>query len=245
MAPVRNGHSTPRTPACQRASAYRHTQRRLGVVAAFLCLLAAACRPPTMLAPATPAAPGASQRALVAGRIQLSIKGRPVRVGPEGRGARVRASGLDQPRPGSAAGLDQPRPGLTADALTMIVFRNVHGGDEFGLDVPDDTGGFEVLLPPGQYAIRLRYEDWLLETPAILDAPAAGAHYYVGTLRVDLFRRSSIRGWWARAFGGSVPRNVSDFAVTDDEEWARGHLRAFSVEPPYVQTRLMSVGRGD
>jgi hypothetical protein len=199
---------------------------------ALLGLLGAACHAPTMLAPATPGTPGASLRALVLGRVQISINGRPVRVGPEGRGARIRSSGWDQAAPVYAE-----------DSLTMLVFRNTLTGAQFGFDVPDDTGGFEVLLPPGQYAIRLRYDDWLSDTPAILDAPVAGERYYVGTLRADLFRRRSLRGWWARAFGGAVPRQDSDFSVTDDWDWARANLAALSAEPLRVERRLMRVAQ--
>lgn len=226
------GVLTPRTAGRGPLGSGRVTNRRRLLSVVLLCLLGAACRAPTMLAPATPTTPGVSLRALVLGRIQISINGRPVRVGPEGRGARIRDSGYGKPAPVYAE-----------DALTMLVFRDVHSGDEFGFDVPDDTGGFEVLLPPGRYAIRLRYDDWLSETPALFDAPVAGDQYYVGTLRADLFRRRSIRGWWARAFGGAVPRKDSDFAVTDEWEWARANLDAFSARPLRAQKRLMDVGQ--
>jgi hypothetical protein len=216
--------------AAARRAADRVTGRQLGTVA-LLCLLGVACRAPTMLAPATPSTPGWAVRALVLGRVQVSINGRPVRVGPQGRGARIRGSGYDQAAPVLAEG-----------SLTMLVFRSTQGGGEFRFDVPDDTGGLEVLLPPGRYEIRLRYDDWLLGTPVVLDAPAAGERYYVGTLRADLFRRRSLRGWWARAFGGSVPQRDNDFAITDDWEWARQHLGAFSAQPASVQKRLMTVG---
>jgi hypothetical protein len=225
-------------PAGIAAHAWRTTGRGRGLsnwhrcrpeTIAALCLLAAACRPPTMVAPATPNAPGAAQRALVLGRVQMAINGRPVRVA-EGRGT---------PPRGSAG--DQAAPKYAETALTMLVFRNLESRDEFAFDVPDDSGGFEVLLPPGRYSIRLRYEDWLSATPAMFDAAAAGESYYVGTLRADLFRRRSLRGWWARAFGGTIPRDDSDFAVTDEWEWARANLGAFSSQPTRVRKRLMSV----
>ncbi len=227
------GAAPPRRAAWRgaRGSDREAKWRRLGTVA-LICLLGAACRAPTMLAPATPSTPGAALRALVLGRVQISINGRPVRVGPQGRGARIRSSGYDQAAPVYAEG-----------SLTMLVFRNTQGGEEFGFDVPDDKGGFEVLLPPGRYEIRLRYDDWLSGTPVVLDAPAAGERYYVGTLHADLLRRRSVRGWWARAFGGAIPQRDSDFSVTDEWEWARENLGAFSAEPVRVQKRLMDVAQ--
>jgi hypothetical protein len=185
-----------------------------------------------MLVPATPSSPGASVHALVLGRIQVSVGGRPVRVGAGvgGAGASVSPSSWSQGTSRSVA-----------DSLTMLVFRDLRSGEEFGFEIPDETGRFELLLPPGEYTIRLRYEEWLSETPVTFEAPEAGAQYYIGTLHADLFRGRSLRGWWARVFGGNVPATDSHFAVIDDWQWARAHLRAFEAPQPRVQKQLMTL----
>lgn len=214
--------------------------RRSLLAAALLCVSTAGCNPPTIISSATPASPGASHRALVLGRIQVFLSGQPASVGPAAHEARVRGSEWT-----GGSGWDEPAPLRGGErAATAITFRNVLTGKRFAYEVEDDSGRFEVLLPPGQYAIKLRYDEWLSDTPARFDAPEAGEPCYVGTLHADLFRRRSFRGSWARIFGGAVPSGDSDFRVRDEWEWAQDNLRflaAGAVTPQRCLMRLEAV----
>jgi len=169
------------------------------------------------------------------GRIQVYIGGKPVRFGRQ----RYGADGREPQWPGTTP-WDEPPAGLLGEeSLTMVVFRSLKGDEEFAFEVEDESGRFEVLLPPGQYAIKLRCGKWLAETPAQFDAPEQGRQYYVGTLRVDLFRRRSPWGWFVRFFGGTLPRGDTGFAVADEWEWARANLRSFAEVPAGIEKRLM------
>jgi len=204
---------------------------------AFVALLVGSlgCRAPTVIPSATPGAPGASLRALVIGRIQVYIGGKPVRFGRQRYGADGR--GLEWP---GTTPWDEPPVGLLGEeTLTMVVFRSLKGDEKFAFEVEDESGRFEVLLPPGRYAIQLRCGKWLAETPAQFDAPEQGRQYYVGTLQVDLFRQRSPLGWFVRFFGGTLPRGDTGFAVADEWEWARANLRSFAEGPAGIEKRLM------
>lgn len=190
-----------------------------------------------MIPSATASSPGASRRALVLGRIQVFLSGRPASVGPAALEARVGGSEW-----GGGPGGEQPAPLRGGErAAVAITFRHLRTGERFTYEVEDDSGRFEILLPPGRYAIKLRYDEWLSDTPALLDAPEPGQHYYVGTLQADLFRRRSLRGSWARIFGGAVPGGDSHFNVLDEWEWGKVNLRSLAAEPIVVQRRLMSL----
>jgi hypothetical protein len=193
------------------------------------------CSAPTVISSATPGAPGASLRALVVGRIQVYISGTPVRFGHQ----RYAANGRGREWPGTTP-WDEPPAGLLGEeTLTMVIFRSLKNDEKFAFELDDESGRFEVLLPPGRYAIQLRCGKWLAETPARFDAPEQGRQYYVGTLRVDLFQRRSLQGWFVRFFGGTLPRGDTGFAVVDEWEWARANLGSFAEGPVGIEKRLM------
>ena len=108
-------------------------------------------------------------------------------------------------------------------------------------DVDDETGRFEVMLRPGRYRVGLRYYKWFSGTSARFDVPIPRGRYYIGTLRVDLFRRPSLLGRWARLIGGTVPQNDSDFAVVDEWQWAEANLPLLSSGQQTAEKRLMSL----
>jgi hypothetical protein len=195
-----------------------------------LLLGAGGCSRPTMLETATASSPGKSVRALVLGRLQVTVAGQPVRVGPAG-----------PPPQGSAQWEGAEAPLLGEETDTMILFERLRTGELFGYDLPDDTGRFEVLLPPGRYGVKLRYEKYLVATPARFEATEAGQQYYIGTLQAQLFRRGSVLGWRARIFGGNIPSSQRDFRVIDEWDWAKDNLRAFRQRPVRAEKHLMSL----
>ena len=201
--------------------------------ATFVSVATAACTAPTMLESATPSSPGRSVRALVLGRVQVYVRGQAARVGPAGRPATRDAGEWGGGAP----------PVFAPEADTMIVFESLRTGDRYGYELPDDTGGFQVLLPPGRYEIKLRFEKYLVDTPARFEAPEGGQQYYIGTLRAKLFQTDSVLGWRTRIFGGRIPSADSDFRVVDEWDWATDNLRAFSERPVRVEKYLMALKR--
>jgi hypothetical protein len=141
-----------------------------------------------------------------------------------------------------------PEPGMADDTsggdrtLTTLVFQNSNTSKKFAFDMDNEDGRFEVMLPPGEYGIRLRYHTWLSGTPAHSDVPEAAKRYYVGTLRVDLFRHTSILGFPARVFGGTVPQGDSDFDVLDEWEWTQANLQVPFPVQVTAEKRLMHLG---
>ena len=198
------------------------------VLVAPLLLWAAACRPPTVLGTATPSTPGASVHAFVIGRVQVLVAGKPVALGPRVRG------GGSGPYAGGMSAVE-----AEDDALTAVLFEHLRSGDRYVYEIADESGRFEVLLPAGRYGITLRYDKWWSKTPAVFHLAEGGVSYYVGTLRVDLFRDRSARGLWVRTFGGAVPRGDTGFAVVDEWDWARESLDGFRQATTTPEKRLM------
>lgn len=161
-------------------------------------------------------------RALVLGRVQVFRAGQQVRVGPVGHAEESGVSGGDR-------------------TLAEIRFRNLSTNRSFSYDVTDDEGGFEVFLPPGQYAVTLRYFTWTQATPARFEVDGGG-RYYIGTLRVSLLKRWSMGGMWARTFGGTIPEKDSDFSVVDQWDWAEAHLPMLTSGQVRAEKRLMRLG---
>jgi hypothetical protein len=190
------------------------------LVALAVCL--GGCAVPARIPGATSAEVDNPNRALILGRIQVFRAGQQARVGPVGY---AEESGLD--------GGER--------TLTEMRFHNLTTKKTFVYDVTDHEGGFEVLLPPGQYAIKLRYFKWLQATPARFEAEG-GDRSYIGTLRVHLLRRWSVGGIFARTFGGTIPEKDSDFAVVDQWDWAEENLPLLSSGQVTAEKRLMRLG---
>ena len=190
------------------------------LVALAACL--GGCAVPARIPGATSAGLDNPNRALILGRIQVFRAEQQARVGPVGY---AEESGLD--------GGER--------TLTEMRFHNLATRKTFVYDVTDHEGGFEVLLPPGPYEIKLRYFKWLQATPARFEAEG-GDRSYIGTLRVHLLRRWSLGGLFARTFGGTIPEKDSDFAVVDEWDWAEDNLPLLSSGQVTAEKRLMRLG---
>ncbi len=189
------------------------------VIGAVVLLLAAAggCTPRTIPSPPTV---GQLDRSRILGRIQLYRSGKPLRVGPA---RRPLVGWLEGERP-----------------LTSVSFLNVDTGGAFAVDVTTQDGRFETMLPPGRYAVGLRYAIYLSDTPARFDVPEAGRQFYIGTLQVNFFARASIGGAWAATAGGVVPEDDSQFTVIDEGNAAIPASR-LGLDAGTVEKRLMQV----
>jgi hypothetical protein len=214
---------TPRVPS--RSSQIAGLGRLLVLTA--LLIANVGCSVPTEVPAASPAALNSLTRSLVLGRLQV-------------RGAEAVGAAWQDPHYGAAEARTDTMQG--EPTLATLVVHNVDTDRKYSFLVDDESSRFEIMLPPGSYTVAFQYFKWLCETPATFDVPDAGRGYYIGTLRVDLFSRRSLRGWMARFFGGTIPKTDSDFVVLDEWETAADDFAVLAAGAMAPNRQLMRLG---